>query len=67
MRCARGVVAGRFLPVARGVAAPQAKSQKVEFENPLILLVEKKVSSLQSMLPLLEQARLRPRLRPELR
>ena len=31
------------------------KTQKTEFENPLILLVEKKVSSLQSMLPLLEQ------------
>merc|ERR1712087_1086520 len=31
------------------------KTQKAEFENPLILLVEKKVSSLQAMLPLLEQ------------
>merc|ERR1719159_86552 len=43
----------------RGYISPyfitSAKTQKTEFENPLILLVEKKVSSLQSMLPLLEQ------------
>merc|ERR1719421_803702 len=43
----------------RGYISPyfitQPKTQKAEFENPLILLVEKKVSSLQSMLPLLEQ------------
>ena len=43
----------------RGYISPyfitSPKTQKVEFENPLILLVEKKVSSLQSMLPLLEQ------------
>merc|ERR1719230_567965 len=43
----------------RGFISPyfitSPKTQKVEFENPLILLVEKKVSSLQSMLPLLEQ------------
>merc|ERR1719472_704252 len=43
----------------RGFISPyfitQPKTQKAEFENPLILLVEKKVSSLQSMLPLLEQ------------
>ena len=30
------------------------KAQTVEYENPLILLVEKKISSLQSILPLLE-------------
>merc|ERR1711871_1075665 len=30
------------------------KTQTVEFENPLILLVEKKVSSLASLVPLLE-------------
>merc|ERR1719217_939732 len=43
----------------RGYISPyfitQPKTQKAEFENPLILIVEKKVSSLQSMLPLLEQ------------
>ena len=43
----------------RGFISPyfitSPKTQKTEFENPLILLVEKKVSSLQSMLPLLEQ------------
>jgi hypothetical protein len=43
----------------RGFISPyfitSPKTQKVEFDNPLILLVEKKVSSLQSMLPLLEQ------------
>merc|ERR1719478_2040891 len=43
----------------RGYISPyfitQPKTQKTEFENPLILLVEKKVSSLQAMLPLLEQ------------
>merc|ERR1719235_1812470 len=43
----------------RGYISPyfitSPKNQKAEFENPLILLVEKKVSSLQSMLPLLEQ------------
>merc|ERR1719482_82829 len=43
----------------RGYISPyfvtSAKTQKTEFDNPLILLVEKKVSSLQSMLPLLEQ------------
>merc|ERR1719331_1875088 len=43
----------------RGYISPyfvtSAKNQKAEFENPLILLVEKKVSSLQAMLPLLEQ------------
>merc|ERR1719235_1743189 len=35
--------------------ATNPKTQKAEFENPFILLVEKKVSSLQSLLPLLEQ------------
>lgn len=30
------------------------KAQTVEFEKPLILLVEKKISSLQSLVPLLE-------------
>ena len=43
----------------RGFISPyfitSPKTQKVEVENPFILLVEKKVSSLQSMLPLLEQ------------
>mmetsp|Transcript_29223 Transcript_29223/g.92476 ORF Transcript_29223/g.92476 Transcript_29223/m.92476 type:complete len:568 (+) Transcript_29223:49-1752(+) len=43
----------------RGYISPyfvtSPKNMKCEFENPLILLVEKKVSSLQSMLPLLEQ------------
>ena len=43
----------------RGYISPyfitSPKTQKTEFENPLILLVEKKVSSLQAMLPLLEQ------------
>lgn len=32
------------------------KAQTVEFENPLILLVEKKISTLQSILPVLESA-----------
>merc|ERR1712087_635340 len=32
-----------------------AKSSKVEMENPLILLHEKKISSVQSILPVLEQ------------
>merc|ERR550537_640520 len=43
----------------RGYISPyfitSPKTQKAEFDSPLILLVEKKVSSLQSMLPLLEQ------------
>ena len=37
--------------------ATSPKTQKAEFENPYILLVEKKVSTLQTLLPLLEQAR----------
>jgi chaperonin GroEL len=32
------------------------KAQTVEFENPLILIVEKKISTLQSILPVLENA-----------
>lgn len=32
------------------------KAQTVEFENPLLLLVEKKISTLQSILPVLESA-----------
>lgn len=48
MRFDRGFISPYFIT--------SAKTQKVEFDNPLILLVEKKVSSLQSMLPLLEQA-----------
>merc|ERR1712087_191647 len=32
-----------------------AKSSKVEMENPLVLLHEKKISSVQSILPILEQ------------
>merc|ERR1719183_2392424 len=47
MKFDRGFISPYF------ITAP--KTQKTEFENPLILLVEKKVSSLQSMLPLLEQ------------
>merc|ERR1719253_1223777 len=43
----------------RGYISPyfitSPKTQKAEFENPFILLVEKKVSTLQSLLPLLEQ------------
>merc|ERR550537_2107105 len=35
--------------------ATNPKTQKAEFENPYILLVEKKVSTLQALLPLLEQ------------
>jgi chaperonin GroL len=42
----------------RGYISPyfitNAKNQTVELENPLILLVEKKVSSLQQLIPLLE-------------
>ena len=42
----------------RGYISPyfitDAKTQTVEFENPLILLVEKKVSNLQQIVPLLE-------------
>ena len=42
----------------RGFISPyfitDQKSQKVEMENPLILLVEKKISSIQPLLPLLE-------------
>jgi len=44
----------------RGYISPyfvtDTKTSKVEFENPLILLVNKKVSSIQSILPHLEEA-----------
>ena len=44
----------------RGFISPyfanNAKTLKTEFDNPLILLVEKKVSSLQAMLPLLRRS-----------
>ena len=43
----------------RGFISPyfitSPKTQKAEFENPLILLVEKKVSSLQSMLTAMQE------------
>merc|ERR1719401_2889803 len=43
----------------RGYISPyfitNAKAQKVEMENPLVLLFEKKISTVQSILPLLEQ------------
>merc|ERR1719401_3378329 len=43
----------------RGYISPyfitNAKAQKVEMENPLILLHDKKISSVQSLLPILEQ------------
>merc|ERR1719446_560347 len=43
----------------RGFISPyfvtNAKTQKVEMENPLVLLYEKKISSVQAILPVLEQ------------
>merc|ERR1719362_1446092 len=43
----------------RGYISPyfitNSKAQKVEFESPLILLFEKKISSVQAVLPILEQ------------
>merc|ERR1719191_433646 len=43
----------------RGYISPyfitNAKTQKVELENPLVLLYDKKISSVQSILPVLEQ------------
>merc|ERR1719188_476522 len=43
----------------RGFISPyfvtNAKTQKVEMENPLVLLYEKKISSVQAILPILEQ------------
>merc|ERR1719262_1209288 len=43
----------------RGYVSPyfinNAKAQKCDFENPLILLHDKKISSIQGILPLLEQ------------
>jgi len=47
MRFDRGFISPYF--------ANDNKSQKCSYENPAILLVEKKVSSLQSMMPLLEE------------
>eukprot|EP00611_Tribonema_gayanum_P003326 TRINITY_DN1257_c0_g1_i7.p4 TRINITY_DN1257_c0_g1~~TRINITY_DN1257_c0_g1_i7.p4 ORF type:complete len:139 (-),score=74.85 TRINITY_DN1257_c0_g1_i7:495-911(-) len=46
MRFDRGYISPYFIT--------DAKSQLVELENPFILLVEKRVSSLQSLIPLLE-------------
>jgi chaperonin GroEL len=46
MRFDRGYISPYFIT--------DNKSQTVEFENPLILLVEKKISTLQSIVPLLE-------------
>merc|ERR1719378_833181 len=46
MRFDRGYISPYFIT--------DNKAQTVEFENPLILLVEKKISSLQSLVPLLE-------------
>merc|ERR1719231_1947255 len=44
----------------RGYISPyfinDQKTQNVEFENPLILLHEKKISNVQSMIPILEAA-----------
>merc|ERR1719486_1494023 len=48
MRFDRGFISPHFIT--------DAKAQKVEFENPLILLHEKKISTVQSILPVLEQA-----------
>merc|ERR1719436_1991983 len=43
----------------RGYISPyfitSSKAQKVEFESPLVLLYEKKISSVQAILPILEQ------------
>merc|ERR1719203_1341032 len=43
----------------RGYISPymitNSKAQKVEFESPLVLLYEKKISSVQAILPILEQ------------
>ncbi|KAI9590858.1 TCP-1/cpn60 chaperonin family-domain-containing protein [Syncephalis fuscata] len=48
MRFDRGYISPYFMT--------DAKSQKVEFENPLILLSEKKISALQDILPAMETA-----------
>merc|ERR1719486_1737312 len=47
MRFDRGFISPHFVT--------DMKAQKVEFENPLILLHEKKISTVQSILPVLEQ------------
>merc|ERR1719190_201186 len=45
------------MKIDRGYISPyfitDAKAQKVELENPLVLLYEKKISSVQSILPIL--------------
>merc|ERR1719242_2346857 len=48
MKLDRGYISPYFLT--------NAKTQKVEFDNPLVLLFDKKISSVQSILPVLEQA-----------
>merc|ERR1711972_320384 len=47
MRLDRGYISPYFVT--------DAKTQKVEMENPLVLLFDKKISSVQSILPILEQ------------
>merc|ERR1719235_1322798 len=47
MRLDRGYISPYFVT--------DAKTQKVEMENPLVLLFDKKISNVQSILPLLEQ------------
>merc|ERR1719253_2140838 len=48
MRFDRGFISPHFVT--------DAKAQKVDFENPLVLLHEKKISTVQSMLPILEHS-----------
>merc|ERR1711972_1218701 len=47
MRLDRGYISPYFVT--------DAKTQKVEMENPLVLLFDKKISNVQNILPLLEQ------------